>query len=408
MKAFFVLINILIAILCLPTFFVANGWATTEASGSLFTQVKYDTNVNFSSSNDLEDWIYELLPKFTLRNFTETSNLWVSAGFRAQKYNTEDQLDCLDQKYQLEGSYNLTERFSFGISGRYSLDTTLDQELEEGGYILTRSRRKLYRISPSIRWNSSERTSWTFSTDSYHVNYQNDYYSDYSTFYATLGCTHFLSDQTTYLIVQTSAGTIDFQEGNSRTYDINLGIGKSFTERLSGEVLLGINYTKSRQRVVVGWNEYIIWPSLEIVREPVIETKTYYDTGWIGAGKLKWLWETGGINLSATRNVSGSAYGQTTTRSRLTTIVRQNLSERLFLSTYISYSKVEFENSLYNYSDYDTFDINQGIGFRITPNTTISLYYRYSEQSYDKSSNTAVRHQVYLRLNFTELFKNAL
>ncbi len=356
----------------------------------------------------MRDWLYEAWPSLSWRQISERDLLDMKATLHAQKFDTERKLDTLDQDYQLEMSRKITEAFTASINGRYRVDTSLNEEFTEEGFRPTRKKRKSYAFSPRIQWQATERSTFSLSLPVYHVNYKGSGNVDYGSAYLNLVYSLLLSDEKTSLFIQPSLGTIDFENGNTRTYDLMIGVGKNFSERLSGTLMAGFNYTRSHTRISgirTVWGTSLL-PSGETIEygytEAYRKIQAFDKTGWIGQGSLEWKWDTGHCNLHLSRSVTGSSYGETLLRNNLSADIRTGISARLgaYLGLSISSVKSQAEKL---YTDYTATYLSPGIYYKITPTVDLGIYYRYGFIDDRKTSETGQRNRFMIQLNFRDL-----
>jgi hypothetical protein len=369
--------------------------AMQELIPRLSLDLTYDDNINFSSEEPRRDWIYEVRPSLSWRYRTERDILDVMAGLHGQKYDTEDDLDTLDQDYRLYASRKIFYDTIVSLRGQYTLDTTLDDEFTEEGLLLYREDRTVYSLEPAVQWKATERSTWAFSAPIYHVNYEGVENTDYSTEYLTLNYSYLLDDEKTSLLAQPSIGFIDFEYGDTKVYEMMFGVGREFTERLSAKLMAGLSYTRSHTDERF---EPIGPFSIKVQDE-----EDYSKTGWVGAGELKWDWDRGQWNMNLVRRVSASGYGETLIKDRLTTEASWRITERIRFKGGFSIGKVKSQSDKtlrsYDY-DYVTYDVSPAIVYRLSEQIDVGAYYRYSLIDDKEEPDIRHRNQLFIRLDY--------
>jgi hypothetical protein len=376
--------------------------AIQELIPRLSLDLTYDDNILFSRRSPQRDWIYEVRPSLSWRYRTERDILDVMAGLHGQKYNTEHDLDTLDQDYRLYASREVFFGTTISLNARYILDTTLDEEFTEEGLLLSRQERHVYSLEPAVQWQATERSTWAFSAPVYHVNYEGDKNQDYSTEYLTLSYSYLLDDEKTSLFAQPSVGFIDFEYGDTKVYEMMFGVGREFTERLFAKLMAGLSYTRSH----IDERFEPIGPfSIKVQDE-----EDYSKTGWVGAGELKWDWDRGQWNMNFVRRVSASGYGETLIRDRLTTEASWRITERIHFKGRLSIGQVKSQSDktlrsyYYDYDDYVTYDVSPAIVYQLTERIDVQAYYRYSLIDYKEVSDTRHRNRFFIRLDYRDVW----
>ncbi|PXF57309.1 MAG: hypothetical protein C4B58_10440 [Deltaproteobacteria bacterium] len=371
-----------VLLLVVPVFlWPGHSMAIQELIPKLSLDVTYDDNINFSSKERRRDWIYEVRPSLSWRYRTERDTLDVMAGLRGLKYDTEHDLDTLDQDYRLYASREVFLGTIVSLSGRHTLDTTLDDEFTEEGLLLDREDRTVYSVEPAVRWQATERSTWSLSFPIYHVNYEGDKNVDYNYEYLILNYSYLLDDEKTSLLAQPSVGFIDFEHGDTQVYEMMFGVGYEFTERLFAKLMAGLSYTRSHN-----------------------DKENYSKTGWVGVGELKWDWDRGQWNMNLVRRVSASGYGETLIKDRLTTGVSWRITERMRFKGRLSAGKVKSQDDkAYSDENYITYDVSPAIVYQLSERIDVGAYYRYSLID-EKEESDRNRNRFFIRLDYIDVW----
>lgn len=361
--------------------------AIQELIPRLSLDLTYDDNILFSRRSPQRDWIYGIWPSLSWRYRTERDILDIKAGLHGQKYDTEHDLDTLDQDYRLYASREVFFGTTISLNAQYILDTTQDEEFTQEGLLLFREDRTAYSLTPAVQWQATERSTWAFSVPIYHVNYEGKGNSDYNYEYLILNYSYLLDDEKTSLLAQPSTGFIDFEHGDTKVYQIMFGVGREFTERLFANLMAGLSYTRSHNDREYG------------------DEEDYGKTGWVGAGELKWDWDRGQWNMNLERRVSASGYGETLIKDRLTTGVSWRITERMRFKGRLSAGKVKSQDDkAYSDEDYITYDIGPAIVYRLSERIDVGTYYRYSLIDDKEESDTRHRNRFFIRLDYRDIW----
>ncbi|MBW1932279.1 MAG: hypothetical protein JRF20_08695 [Deltaproteobacteria bacterium] len=383
-----------VLLLVIPFFlWPVHSMAIQELIPKLSLDLTYDDNINFSYTLSQRDWIYEIRPSLSWRYRTERDILDVRAGLHGQKYNTEDDLDTLDQDYRLYASREVFYGTIVSLRGRYTLDTTLDDEFTEEGLLLYREDRTVYSLEPAVQWQATERSTWTFSAPIYHVNYEGDENVDYSSEYLILNYSYLLNDEKTSLLTQPSIGFVNSEHVDTKVYQMMFGVGREFTERLFAELMAGFSYTRSHidER----------FEKVGSIPIKVQDEENFDKTGWVATGELKWDWDKGQWEMNFVRRVSPSGYGQILIKDRLTTGASWRITERMRFKGKLSAGKVKSQdNKEFENYDYVTYDISPAIVYRLSERIDVGAYYRYSIIDDKEESEIKHRNQFFIRLDY--------
>jgi hypothetical protein len=84
-------------------------------------------------------------------------------GLSGQHYLDNDNLDHIDQNYQINGKYQATPKVNLSLNTSYIIDTTLLQELLTSVLVIGRSPRTSFLANPRITYNITERLSSTIN-----------------------------------------------------------------------------------------------------------------------------------------------------------------------------------------------------------------------------------------------------
>ena len=380
-------IHLVICWLFFMTSLLAGVWlSAAEAAEVTWTprvdaRVKYDDNINFSSSHAEHDWIYEVKPELTWQRRTDRDDLRFTAFLVGKKYDTNRDLDTLDQDYSMKASSQIRPDLLLSLGGRYRRDTTLDSELREEGLRLDREDRLVYRLNPAVSWQATERSTWKLAVPYRQVNYDGDENEDYKTSRTILTYSYLLADNRTHVFAEPNFYYADFEHGDTRAYAMVLGVDHAFSELLTLRASGGVSHSRNRD-----------------------DHGTSNDTGFVGSVEAQWKLERGSWRINYTRNYYPSGVGETVMRDRFTFSGFYRLMTRLNLAGSASFTKVKSDSD-WDREDYWNIGISPGLVYRLTERANLGIYYRHRFLKDNEDDEKARRNQIWIRLDFAMRFE---
>lgn len=355
-------------------------------------QWKYDDNIRYSSRNKVRDWIYEVRPELTWQRRTERGDdLRLTARLLGQKYDTESELDTLDQDYFLVASSQVRPNLRLSFNGGYRKDTTLDSELSEEGILLFREDRKVYRLNPSVRWQATERSAWLMDIPFHQENYEEQDDFDYTSTGIGLGYSRMLADDRTNIFVQSLFSYDDFEMGDTHTYEMMCGVDRAFSERLVLRASGGVHFSRIKEG-----------------------TKTSTETGFSASIEAHGELERGHWRASYLRDVYPGGIGRTVLRDRVTFYGAYQISRRLRLTGQTSFTDVRSQGDgdyggyylpyYEDFADYWTLHISPGLVYRLAEHANLGIYYRHRFLDNQENNQTYRRNMFWISLDFTTRF----
>lgn len=85
---------------------------------------EFNSNLNMSPTNILSDYILSVTPVVDFNYTTEIAQLQGHLGLLGQHYITHDDVDHIDQNYQINGRYQPTPRVNLSLNSSYTNDPT--------------------------------------------------------------------------------------------------------------------------------------------------------------------------------------------------------------------------------------------------------------------------------------------
>ena len=357
--------------------------AENELLTSVGLRQEYNNNIFYERTDETDDFISQVIPSLRLNYATEILKLSALARWDALLYWDNSDQNRLNQRYGLNGSYRLTERWSVSASGRYVFDSVQDSQLDETGSVERGlSDRQRLNAGAGLDYSVSERSD--IGAD---YNYQKtDFERKSSVDTEAHGVRFFYRRR---LQNQRDVITIfpRFVWGNSDDWDaynstLNFRWAHPFTETLDTSITVGARHSR------VDYND------------------DRDDTdNWGGVADM-WLRKRGELTtgrLGFSNRLRTRTNGEIINVSRLYTDIDHRLSRRFgvgFRGSFY-YSNL-IEDSPETDDDRWYFDVTPSAFYRLTERHLLRLSYSYNYQKLlDADDNDTVdRQRIWLQLTF--------
>ena len=143
-------------LVCANIFIVTAAYsAEWSLTSTLDPSVKYDDNV-FLSEDEQSSFQYAISPTLNVKRAMETSEISLSAGYNVQRYASLSELDRQDPFVQFNSSLS-TERSQYGLAASYTQASSRDTAEADSGDFTTESSVTTKTISPTYRYQLTER-----------------------------------------------------------------------------------------------------------------------------------------------------------------------------------------------------------------------------------------------------------
>jgi hypothetical protein len=374
---------------------VAADWSVVP---SVTQRSEFNSNLNFSYTNPLSDYIFSLRPAADFNYTTEISQIQGHVGLFAQHYITYSNLDHIDQNYQINGRYQMYPRLNLSLASSYINDTTLTQELLASGLVMSRTPRQAFMVGPGVTYNLTERLNATINYNFNRVLYQAPQYTDYSNHQAGLNFTYLLKDEKTSLISNNVFQESLYAGGNtSESIGIYGGVARKFSERWDATLMTGVNinfYSFNTQvQNFIGFPYFVIVPSAKRIHSSSVTPYVNVST--------RYRWTNFSVSAGASRSQSPSAYGAIYEFNRIYANCAYNISERLSASLNGSYSLSNVASQSTS-SEYDYFNISPQLTYRITEKLSASTGYNFSNSaSLTEGGGSGHVHTAWIQFSYT-------
>jgi len=347
---------------------------------SLRISGEYDDNVFFNSTDEVDDYLTIISPGLTFDYATELLNLQSLIVVDFLRYFDETELDTENQRYDLNGRYQLASKWNIAGNFSYIKDTTLESELEETGIVHLREDRKRYNAGGGLSYQMTELTDLNFNYTHTATRYDSEDNVDYDYDNFSLLCNRKLKNQLDVLTVRTNYSIFDSDEEKTNNYELLFGWFHKFSETLDLNASAGPRYTRQN------FNDD---------REDEDSWGTTVDISLNKRG------ETSSATIGYSRRIWNNADGDLVETDRIYARAKQRIIGRL---------GVGFVAGLYFTSQEDDSDnddtryyiLNPSLYYMLTENHSIELAYSYQnelEESRPKDLESE-RNRIWIAFHF--------
>jgi hypothetical protein len=312
----------------------------------------------------------------------------VAADLDIREYKNNDDLNSVDQYYQVLGGVALEERVEINIVGTHLRDHTFQSELEETGIVIKQTSRNRTTISPIGTFWLAPRDRMQLTYHYGDTNFSSDDRRDYTNHDLRLGWLHDLQNERTTLGFLVGANRTEYGDdidnpNQDITYD---GVGAGvmldhmFSETFIMNLKAGARYTESK---TTGGGD----------------NDTTSDTNFVGEASVRWIFERSTLSALVNQQVVPSSAGEAVARTRANLGLGYRFTEKFGSNL----------NGYYRRSDpltgeeqtVQTFGGRVGLTYRFTENLGLSLDYSYTKT--DQESDSVVddeTNRVFLQLRW--------
>jgi len=379
------LCSIILIHLCLLYMTVVQVTATEYgALASLRFRETYDDNVFFEGIDDFE---HRITPSLALAAVTENSSLQAGASLDITKYQRHDELDTVDQYYQVLTGLSPSPRLLLDVTGTYVRDHTFQAALEETGIIADRDKREQATVSPmaTFQLTPGDRLQLFYGLN--NTEFDDDGTPDYLYHDLRLRWRHALKNERTSVLLVVGGSQTDYDD----TID---NPGEKLKQRTVGGV--------------VGFDHQLAETStLRLVAGPRYTTSEYRGSerndkqtvGFLGDAALTWRSERITVSMKANQGYRPSTVGENVQRTRVDLTVGYRLTERLgcSLSGYYRYSK---SDDAEDESKNQVFAVRPELNYQLPWRMNLRLGYSYTWTENKVTNETDTRNRVFLELRW--------
>jgi len=352
----------------------------------------YDDNLFLKSIDDFE---HRIAGTLEMGARSERAKLTIKGNWDVSEYQRHDELDTVDQVYEVAGSVAPSPTVELHVSGAYVHDYTFTSTLEETGVVAERSKRRSATVKPGMTWVWDLRNRMELSYRFGQTQYDLASYPDSEVHGLDLLWSHGLLNERTDMLVQLGMNRADYEtageDTQQRTYSILAGVGHQFTETFEVRLTTGIYYSES-EFPITEW--VMVTPGFFI---PRVKTEEEEKTGWLAEGLLRWHLERFSLSAGLNRDVIPSIYGENIIRDRVYCSLGYRWNERFHWRGSAGYNHSETEGYVSDEKQ-QTCSIGTGLDYRFTEHTGLNLGYSYFWTENRISKDSDERNRIFLEL----------
>ncbi len=355
----------------------------------------------------------------TIGSQTETSDINVRGNVSFNRY-TISNFNSVNFFLHPETWFTVSPRDKFGISGKLFFDTTLSRErpidgtpqnLDETDDLLGVPRRRFLKsIRPEWNHSLTEKTALNLSYEFTDVTYENASKTgrlDYEIHTGQLNLSHQLTPKI-LIFSNTSATLFSTPDADSSTtyYSLQLGGNYKLSERWEAEAALGGRYSISEskfQRIVpiLDSNGNLITNANgDIAGKLISEKNKSSGLGSLAYASLTHHYANGQLKASVTQDIRPTGNGNLQASNQAAFNWSHKLSEHLTLSLPLSFLRGSALDSDSNSLDRTYYQAAPILRWRLSPELSLGLRYRYRYQKYDNANDSADSHGAMLSANY--------
>jgi opacity protein-like surface antigen len=354
-------------------FFFGTVLADTTWTPYMGLSAAYDDNIEFVSTNEMDDYLYLVRPGLKLEHIQEIARIDAEGDVLVRRYQDNDQFDDEIYNLRLNAKSDLSERLSLSGSYRFIKDTTLDSELKEVGRIFVREDRNSHLVGLAPKFDLTERLNIGLEGRYRDVAYDSDTFVDYSVKNINLPVSWLLTTEVDTIYVNPGFTDRDSDTTRSKTYNLRLGWKHKPTERLNLDLSLGARYTELE--------EYI-----KFEEDDSVTTKKSESWSGVGSLQLGYRFQTGQITIDLKRDLAITAVGEQADVTRVRAHLEQAFSERFGMQINGSYYRTINEGENQSRRT-ELMEAGSELFYKFTESHDVYIGYRYSQEE-DESSGT--------------------
>ena len=380
--------------MCTTNLAVAADWSVVP---SVTQKSEFNSNLNFTYSRPLSDYIFSLQPVVDFNYESEISKLQGHLGLFGQHYVTNSNLDHIDQNYQINGQYQMLPRLKLSLASSYINDSTLQEEFLASGLAIGRTPRQSFLVNPGATYTIAERLLGTVSYNFNRVLYQAPQFTDYTSQQAGLNFTYLCKNEKTSVISNNIVRETLYAGGNNfKSLGIYAGVTHKFTERWDASLMSGANISFfSFNTQVLDSSQFPFFITVKTQKMNDSNVTPYFNV----STNYHWTNLTMGAGFS--RDQQPSAYGAVYEFNRLYLTCGYNFTERLKASLSGAYSLSNQSSQTIN-SAYNYYNVSPQLTYQITEKMSVSPGYTYSgRENLTGTGGSAHVHQAWIQLSYT-------
>jgi len=352
-----------------------------RTSPSLAITGGYNDNILFNNIDEVAGYYTSLKPILNVAMTSARSSLDLFSYTELFRYLDQKELDYEIYRLGVGGRHQLTERLNFEGGLGFTMDTTLESELEETGRVVTREDRERTEGQTKLSYDLSEVSEFGLEYRYRTTKYDSEERIDRIEHRLQIPYRHRFNDQLDQVTLRPAYTRIETEDHREIDYyNISIGWTHIFSKTMRMTNFIGYQYTVST-------------------------TDGYQDIIRAGNANLSII-QTGELfsyRFGLRSNIYVNAEGNVDEVDRIFCRLKHNLTEKLSAQFYgsVYVNRQPEENSSYDSLFYD---LKPELSYRITPKHSLNTFYQYSyEMDQTVSENQeSIRNvlQVYVLLRF--------
>ncbi|MCU0588412.1 MAG: hypothetical protein MUF52_09670 [Syntrophobacteraceae bacterium] len=381
------------------------GGAEWYLTPSITLSEEYNSNVLFSRSNKLDDFITRVSPALEGRRDTETSRMGLEMVLNGEKYVLNPELDSIDGSARASWAHSWTPRLETTLNTLVARDQTLDTELEETGVFAARRERNRLGADGAVGWALTERWSLGASFLARHDHYPDGGALDLTALTGGISPSWRITERDTGGLVL-SLSRADYENSTlDRTASAGLSWERKLSEANRLSVQAGYRYTFLDQDVLAP----ILFqgpdgsPGIRVERR----SESLTDQGLTFGVRLEKDWgPRTATSLSAGRDHASTADATSVDRTYVRATTRFRLTERTSLRADLGYDLSTELGGI----ERDTHYIRgaPSLSYQVTPHLSVTLgaayEHAYEDRPVDSFSRNRLRTWISLSSSWPRLW----
>lgn len=372
----------LMALFCL--FYVSTvqsaEWSIT---GSLSPSLVYDDNIFMRDTDKIDDFYSTFKPTLTASHQLENIATHVRMGYVVERYQDATKLNSDNPFLHFDTGYK-TERAVWGLKVSYVESSSRDDAADDTGDFETNSIATSESISPSVRFDVTERDVLSVNATYATKEFSTTDFSDSRNRSLTTSWTRDFSERLNGGVSVSashneSSGLTSMTEDD--TYNLSLTSKYKLSEVWSVDGKLGIRKLESEVTDLFGM------------------TDTNSSTGESLSINVAYSENVDTAHVSLSRSLSPSSDGDVSEVDNLTLSWMRDLSEKLSAGINASIQQTTSARDGDN-DNRDNVSISPVVNWKVLPNANLSFSYTYRQQKESELDTNAVSNAVMVTFNY--------
>jgi len=205
---------------------------------------EYDDNVHFTHTDEISDYLAIISPALTLDYGSELLNFKASGVVDVLRYLDETDINTENQRYMINGGYQLMEKWALSGDFSYIKDTTLDAELDETGIVNFREDRERFNAGAGLSYQISEFSDMGVDYQYSTTDYDEQFLEDYDVNSIGLSYNRQFNDGLDIFSVEPRYTRFNSDTSDDDVYRLNFGWTHLPSETYRLRIFLGVRYTE--------------------------------------------------------------------------------------------------------------------------------------------------------------------